>query len=152
VVMRPTDLSFFDELLIVPAKTRGYDVGLVQALNMMERLAERELGHNYTLEELDAAINGAALYHGADDISDQVQVWKDQALQQVANAVIGNVRSLWQGGLDAQVLLLTGGGGKLILPYMLKPFTHLRPVVDPPMSNVNGAFLYGLMKERQHHG
>lgn len=143
------DLTMFDGLQLVPRKSDGYDegVGLVDIYHIMGRLAQRELGHSFSFEELDAAMYGNPIYVGAHDVSDRVDEWKHEALEQVANAIAGRIKSKWQGGGDVQRLLLTGGGAQHVYPYLAMHFDHLEPVPDGAMANCDGAYLYGLLRE-----
>lgn len=151
VGMKTTDLSFFDDLQIVPSKTRGFDVGLSNALLMMQRLANDEMQHHFSLEELDDALHGKRLMVGKTDITSQVLIWKEKAMSQIANAVKGDVSSLWQGGNDAEYLRLNGGTGEYIYADMVEAFSHLTLVEDPAMANADGALLWALRKARDRN-
>lgn len=145
------DLSKFDRLRLVPARTKGFDegVGLDAIYNILGRQAERELGYSFTIEQLDAVLyEDGPVWVGPYDVSEQMHQWKRQALEQVANAIAGHIKSLWQGGADVQKLLLTGGGAQHVFPYLSRHFPHhLEPVPAGAAANCNGAYLYGLLKE-----
>lgn len=144
---KTVDLTMFDRLTYVPASTAGYEVGLERVYTIMARLAERELGHTFTIEQLDAALYDQPLYVGSRDVSDRLYLWKSQALEQVSNAIAGHIKTLWQGGQSVQRLLITGGGAQHLYEYLLKHFPdHLQPVQDGPMANALGGFRYGLLK------
>lgn len=143
---KTTDLSMFDGLQFVPARTAGHDVGLERVYNIMERLANRELGHSFTIEQLDTVLCGESLYHGPHDVTNQANEWKHQALKQVSDAIAGHVNTLWQGGQDVRRLLITGGGAAHVYPYLCERYEHMEPVENGPMANVIGAYSYGLLK------
>jgi len=156
---KTTDLSYFEDMVINPAKTKGYDLGLSQIYNIMERLGERELGHRFTWEELDESLHGAPLFYGPRDVTGLACDWRDSALEQVSGAIAGYIRSLWQGGNDVQEIVLAGGGAEHVYPYLLREFPdHLRIVtswddsIHPAMTNVTGAYYYGVMKARGQNG
>lgn len=146
---KTTDLSMFDGLQIVPARTAGYDIGLVQVYNIMSRLAERELGHTFSIEQLDETLHGGQLWHGPEDVSLQAAEWKHQALLQVSRSIAGHVKSLWGGGNDVQRIILTGGGAQHLYQYLMNDFSHLQPVANGPMANVVGGFSYGILKRNK---
>lgn len=145
---KTTDLSLFDRLRLVPARTRGFDVGLERVYDIMQRQASKALGRTFAIEELDAFINSSeSLFIGPDDISDQADHWKHQALEQVSDAIAGHIATLWQGGKAVRRLLLTGGGARHVMPYLLRRFDHIEPVENGPMANCIGGYSYGLMRE-----
>jgi hypothetical protein len=140
------DLSMFDGLIIVPAKTSGYDIGLSQVYNIMTRLGEQELGHTFSIEQLDETLHGGQLWHGPEDVSLQASDWKHKALLQVSRSISGHIKTLWGGGNDVQSLILTGGGAQHLYQYLMNDFVHLEPVPSGPMANVLGGYQYGLFK------
>jgi hypothetical protein len=148
--MKTTDCSLFDNLAIVPVKTRGFEMGLSQALISVQRRAEREMEYRFELEALDGVLSGERVSVGGQDVTDQICEWLMQSIEQVSNSVIGSVRQLWQSGNDANVILLRGGTMKYAAPYFEAAFAHGRTSANNPATdNVEGAMKYALMKERQ---
>ncbi len=146
---KTTDLSMFEGLQIVPAKTDGYDIGLSQVYNIMARMAEREMGHRFTIEQLDDVMNGEQLYLGPTEITSQALEWKHQALLQVARSIAGHIKTLWSGGDDVRALLLTGGGSLHLYQYLMNDFQHIETVHNGPMANCWGGYTYGLLKRAE---
>lgn len=147
--MKTNDLSLFDKLAFVPIKTRGFEHGLSLVFNTMQRLANREIEHNYTIEQLDQFLRGEeSLYHADQCIDDLAQQWKEKALRQLANTIAGDIKTLWQGGNEVQRLLLTGGGAVHLYQYLAQEFGHVECVPNGPMANVIGAYLYAGMKAK----
>jgi len=143
---KTTDLSMFDGLQIVPAKTSGYDIGLAQVYNNMARSAERELGHSFRIEQLDEVLHGGRLWLGPKDVTDLANEWKHQGLLQVSRSISSHVKTLWSGGNDVQQIYLTGGGSLHLFEYIANEFDHIEPVANGAMANVAGGYSYGLLK------
>jgi plasmid segregation protein ParM len=143
---RTTDYLMFDRMEFIPAKTTGGDVGLSQVYNVMNKIAERDGFRHFDTEELDGVLHQGSLFDGPRDISYTASDWKTAALEQVANRIAGDIRSIWQGGKEVQRLLLTGGGAQHLYPYLRLQFEHIEPVANGPMANVLGGFAYAIMK------
>jgi hypothetical protein len=150
--MKTCDSSLFNKLALVPVKTRGWEMGLSQALLSVQHRAEREMHYHFELEDLDRVLHGGRIYVGGTDVTETIALWLKDAIKLVAMSIIGNVRQLWQGGNDANIILLRGGLMIHAAEHFLEAFPHARETAsNPATSNVEGAIKYALMKERQRN-
>lgn len=144
---KTADMLRFSNLEFMSARSDGIEMGLYQIYSLMSRYARSSGIRSLTIEELDSFLQGNPLYDGPTNIAEQAEVWKIQALEQAANSIAGKIRSMWQGGKEVQRLLLTGGGGQHLYPYLMQHFPdHLYPVPNGAMANAVGAYSYGIMK------
>lgn len=83
-------------------------------------------------------------------VGKQVNGWAEQ----LAAAASGLIRSKWNGGDDVDYIIVTGGGGDLVYPFIKREFNrgNIERVFlveeDPHFANCEGGFRYGLLKER----
>lgn len=84
-----------------------------------------------------AIVNREVSYYGKSvDLSDIV----DRTLSPMAEQVLSEATQLWNGGAGLNVILITGGGARLLGPRIVERFPHGMVVGDPIFGNALGYF------------
>jgi len=62
----------------------------------------------------------------------------DAILEPLAEQVIAQAGQLWNGAANLDAILVSGGGGKLLGPYIERHYRHAQTVDDPVFANAEG--------------
>jgi len=135
---KTTNLLSVSRLTEISPETDSVAVGAWDAVRAIRTwLADRYPG----LEELrdhqvvDAIIERRVKYYG-DPVDLKAIV--DETLEPLADQVVAAASQLWNGGATLDAILITGGGGLLLGPYIARHFRHARVVEDPVFANALG--------------
>jgi len=142
---KTTDFMYFDALEIYPAKSGGLTTALSDVWRMVAEEVSKHVGRNLELHEIDDAMHTGYFKHRGRRVD--ISEWRDNALQALANAISGEIKSLWSGGDEVDNVILTGGGAIFVYPFL--DFPHRFLVDDGHMANCDGAFRYGLLRSNQ---
>jgi plasmid segregation protein ParM len=134
---KTTNLLSVNRLSEIGRETASVNVGAWDAV----RAVKTWLGEHYPNLELrdhqviDAIIAREVRYYGEPvDLSQPV----DAALEPLAEQVIAEASQLWNGAAALDAILVSGGGGLLLGPYVKRHFRHARVVTDPVFANALG--------------
>jgi plasmid segregation protein ParM len=134
---KTTNLLSVNRLTEIARETASVNVGAWDVVRLVrEHLAEQcpnlELRDHQVVE---AIIARQVKYYGQPmDLGPVV----DEALEPMADQVIGQATQLWNGAASLDVILVSGGGALLLGPYLKRHFRHARVVSDPIFANVLG--------------
>lgn len=133
----------------IPAETTSIDIGCWEALTLI-RDAVNARYPGLELDDHETALlvsNGAAVsYYGETrDVSDIVR----QAVAPLAERVIAEATTLWNGGARLDAILVTGGGAALVGQALCRRFPHARIVADSAFANARGYYRFA---RRLHSG
>jgi len=135
---KTTNLLSVNRLTEVSPETDSVAVGAWDVVRAIRTwLAERYPG----LEELrdhqvvDAITACQVKYYGQ---SVDLKAIVDETLDPLADQVVAAASQLWNGGATLDAILVTGGGGILLGPYIAHHFRHARVAEDPVFANALG--------------
>lgn len=135
VGFRTVDLATIAAGEYVARASRTIPVGLAHAYDLIAARMGQEIGlerETYALDE--SVISGEVRVNGKRiDIS----AIRDEALRHLATKVLVEIQSFWQVP-EFDLLLLTGGGGKLLAPYLLGHLSQLQLMEGPVTANSRG--------------
>ena len=131
-----------DKLAEVPPETGSIDVGCWEALTLIrDGVNARFPGLELEDHEVAALVAGGVSVRvrgESHDVEDVVNA----ALEPLAERVIAEATTLWNGAVRLDVILVTGGGAALVGPAICRHFPHARVVVDAAFANAQGYFRY----------
>ncbi len=132
-----------DNLAEVPPETGSIDVGCWEALTLIRDAVNAKYpGLELEDHEIAAVVsNGATVrYYGEpQDVSEIVA----DALAPLAERIIAEATTLWNGGARLDTILVTGGGAALVGPAICRRFRHARIVRDGSFANARGYYRFG---------
>jgi plasmid segregation protein ParM len=135
---KTTNLLSVSRLTEVSPETDSVAVGAWDAVRAIRTwLADRYPG----LEELrdhqvvDAIVTRQVKYYGEPV---DLKAIVDETIEPLADQVVAAASQLWNGGATLDAILVTGGGGLLLGPYIVRHFRHARVVEDPVFANALG--------------
>lgn len=149
-----TDLLHFSKLSL----QRGTTTSVPQALSRLHAAIDQfanAQGVTLQRHELDGVFHAGYFLREGEEIS--VTNVIEQWAANLADVIVGNVRTHWNGGNMVRWLILTGGGANVVYPYLLRAFKHVviaeaktsEGIVIPPFYlNSEGGYRFLKMKER----
>lgn len=142
-----TDAVLLKGLRIVRSGTDSLPHGLKDIHGKLRTFASKK-GVDLDFYRADETIqNGYFTAHGQRIAFDSELVeWSRELVQSIS----GLIRSKWNGGDDAEQIIITGGGAGLTEMLLCQEFPQARLVenVDSWLANCEGAYRYGLLKEK----
>ncbi|MGH8460859.1 MAG: hypothetical protein ACRESS_04580 [Stenotrophobium sp.] len=142
---RTADYSISDKTRYSERGSQSSDSGIAAAYAAITGLLHEKSGVNIELYRLyEAVTRGNIKIKGKRyDLTGLVQ----QALQQLATRVAGEVNRLWADDWDIDAIVITGGGGAALAPF-LQPLIEgellpMPPEQDARLNNVTGYWKYG---------
>ena len=142
---RTADYTISDKTKYSERGSQSSDSGIAAAYGAIANLLQEKSGVNIELYRLYEAVNrGNIKIKGKRyDITGLVQ----QALQQLATRVATEVNRLWADDWDIDAIVITGGGGAALAPF-LQPLIEgellpMPPEQDARLNNVTGYWKYG---------
>jgi len=131
-----------DNLAEVPPETGSIDVGCWEALTLIrDAVNDRYPGLGLEDHEIAAIVQGGSTVRYFGEAKDVSGVVAD-ALAPLAERVIAEATTLWNGGARLDVILVTGGGAALVGPAICKHFRHARIVGDAAFANARGYYRF----------
>lgn len=131
-----------DSLKEIPPETGSIDVGCWEALTLIRDAVNNEYpGLDLDDHEVaDMVANGATVrYYG--DSKDVSEIVND-ALDPLAERVIAESTTLWNGAARQDAILITGGGARLVGPAICDKFPQARIVGDSAFANAQGYYRF----------
>ena len=146
VGFRTADYTISDKTKYLERGSLSSDSGISAAYTAIANLLHEKSGVNVELYRLyDAVSKGVIKIRGKRyDLTKIVQ----KAFTHLASKIAADVNRLWTDDWDIDAIILTGGGGKVLAPY-LQPLVEgevipLADEVDARMNNVSGYWKYGM--------
>ncbi|MDO3376786.1 ParM/StbA family protein [Geoalkalibacter halelectricus] len=145
VGFRTSDYTISDRMRYSERGSRTTDSGIAKAFTAIANALREQSGVNIELYRLyDAVEKGTIKVRGKEfDLRDTVE----QAFNQLATAVAAEVERLWADDWDVDAIVVTGGGGAVLAPYLLPLIEgNVLPVEagrDARLNNVTGYWKFG---------
>ena len=138
-----TDLLFFENMRLIQSGTTSLPrTGITTLHNRIQTAASR---HSVDLRphQLDKVMReGYFLKNG--DRQNITGLIEDVATNQLAQAIGGGIRQHWNGGNDAEFIILTGGGADFVFRELANMFGKRVYIIeeDPHFANCSGGYRY----------
>jgi plasmid segregation protein ParM len=146
VGFRTCDCTIADKTRYSERGSQTTDSGIAKAYTAIASKLKELTGVNVELYRLyDAVARGAIKVRGETiDLKSMV----DEAFGKLASSVASEVERLWVDDWDIDLMVITGGGGMVLAPY-LKPQLNgevlaLDATADARLNNVRGYWKYGM--------
>ena len=131
-----------EDLAEVPSETGSIDVGCWRALTLIrDAVNARFPGLELADHEITAIVAGDSTVHYYGEPHDVSDIVSD-ALAPLAERIVAEATTLWNGGARLDQILVTGGGAALIGPAICEHFRHARVVDDAAFANALGYYRY----------
>jgi hypothetical protein len=123
------------------------EVGVSTVFDAVCRLAYEHWGRTLDASECEAVVNGAPVYVKGHphDVRDATHT----ACAEVAMAIRHYAQQLWSGGAALEEVLVTGGGGPLLVEGLRSAFSQLTLVPDAFVANARGYMQYALSRAQE---
>ncbi|MDX1433850.1 MAG: ParM/StbA family protein [Gammaproteobacteria bacterium] len=145
VGFRTSDYTISDKTKYSSRGSGSTDSGIARAFSIISAKLREHTGVDVELYRMyDAVARGTIKIHGKTlDIKDLTE----EAFSKLASAVATEVDRLWADDWDIDVIVVTGGGGAVLAPY-LQPLLSgevlsVDPTADSRLNNVRGYWKYG---------
>jgi len=136
-----TDFLQLDQLKPVRKATTSLAVGLKQ-LHENLRVFSQQRGYNMEGYQTDMRLQQGWFPKAGERISFAAE--KAEWAAQLATAISGRIREVWNGGDDVAMIVLAGGGAPYVADHLAREFPHIvMPPADSWLLNCEGAFRYG---------
>jgi plasmid segregation protein ParM len=145
VGFQTADFTISDRTNFLERGSRSTDSGIARAFTVIATKLREKSGVNVEIYRLyDAVEQGRIKIRGN---SFDLQKLTDHVVSQLATDIATEANELWADDWDIDTIVVTGGGGAVLAPY-LSPLVHGRvlPVdnaKDYRLNNVNGFLAYG---------
>jgi plasmid segregation protein ParM len=136
------------KLTEVPHRTKGRNLGVWKTITALrDYLNIKYHGlDNLRDNQLMAALINKAIFYDGETVN--LTAFVEEQLNLLAQEIISEARQVWSAGKDLQSILLTGGGGLLLAPYLTAAYPRLHLVHEPVTANARGYCKYvRFMKE-----
>lgn len=139
-----TDLSFFENLELIRAKSTGMNLGLVFVWQSIQADILKDTGRELALHAVDKAIREGVFNDFGKPIN--MDKYTKRYMPQLAASIDGGIGTNWgERGREANYIFIAGGGGPQTFPYM-QSYPHAAKVDNAVTADADGAFRYGLFK------
>lgn len=145
VGFRTTDLTISDRTKYSERGSHTTDAGIAKAYATIAAALHEASGVQVELYRLyDAVAKGSIKIYGKTyDLASA----RDKAFEQLANAIAADANQLWAADWDMDAIMITGGGGSVLAPYLTDQLRgEVIPVAkgsDQRMNNAKGYLKYG---------
>ena len=145
VGFRTTDYTISDKTKYSGRGSGSSESGIARAFAMIAAKLLEETGVDVELYRMyDAVARGAIKIRGK---SIDLKPLTEEAFSKLASAVATEVDRLWADDWDIDLIVVTGGGGAVLAPY-LQPLLNgevlgVDPTADSRLNNVRGYLKYG---------
>lgn len=140
---RTTGFLRVDGLEIISAQSDMAErAGMSVVWTMLRETLSMEYGRELTDQDLDEITHSRMLRDSGQSIPVDQHV--DTAIQALAEATRARVNSLWDNGRAVDHILITGGGGQFVYPYLTYP--HVMVSESGYWDNAEGGFRFGLLR------
>lgn len=142
---RTSDFTIADHTRYSERGSRTLDMGISKAFTSIAAKLQESSGVQVELYRLfDAVDSGSIKIHGK---KYDLTLIKEHAFTQLATRVANEANRLWQNDWDMDKVLITGGGGRVLAPYLEKivkgDIMAQEENIDTRLANVRGFCKYG---------
>jgi plasmid segregation protein ParM len=138
-----TDIYVVDGLTPVERLTFSTKVAMNYAYGLIGNKVEQELGKTVPLYEIEGIVLTGELRKGGKRYNMRPVI--DFAFQVTAEKLINEVLNKWKDGInDIEHIVVSGGGGFNLFPYLEKEFPSIEMIEDPQWAVVNGYYKWGV--------
>lgn len=145
VGFRTSDYTVADKTRYSERASRTTESGISKAFGLIAGKLKENTGTNIELYRLyDAVAKGSIKIRGK---LIELKPLTESAFNKLATAIAGEVERFWMDDWDIDLVIITGGGGAVLAPY-LQPLLQgeimtLDPSTDARLNNVRGYWKYG---------
>jgi plasmid segregation protein ParM len=139
-----SDYALADQIHYVEEGSGSIPHAMARVYDLLQDRVAQRYGRELSFEEAEEAARtgyftdrGERVYVG--DLLSEV-------LDGVAERVVGEAQTLWGEGRDVAAVLVTGGGGAMMMNHVREVYPHAQLVPSPQMANAAGFYRYGLRK------
>lgn len=145
VGFRTTDFTIADATRYSERGSKTIDLGISKAFATIAAKLQESSGVNVELYRLYSAVDeGAIKIHGK---RYDLKLITEHAFNQLATRVANEANRLWANDWDIDKVLITGGGGAVLAPFIQKivkgEVATVDPETDTRLANVRGFCKYG---------
>lgn len=145
VGFRTTDFTIADRTRYSERGSRTTDTGISRAYASIAAKLQESSGVNVELYRLyDAVDRGSIKIHGK---RYDLKLVKEHAFSQLASTIATDANRLWTNDWDIDRVMITGGGGAILAPFLTGlvngEIMPVEPGVDTRLNNVRGYWKYG---------
>lgn len=145
VGFRTTDFTIADQGRYSERGSRSIDYGISKAFSGIAARLQEIAGINVELYRLfEATERGWIKIHGK---RYDINPVREHAYTELASTIASQVNQLWANDWDIDQVVVSGGGGATLLPYMQKQLkgkvVPIDPAQDTRFNNVKGYYKYG---------
>jgi len=141
-----TNFVLVNQLRFIERGSDSIPTGTGELLQKVAKDLKLQYGLDWTgqLAQVDQAVRAGTveLYGQLVSIEDLVK----PHLAELSDTVLSKARSLWGSGAELRAVVVSGGGGVMLEPYIRKAYSHARIGDNPQLDNVTGYLLAGLRK------
>jgi len=142
-----TDLVEVNELEFVQKGSGSIEVGIVTMLDTLRRLIADQFGRSLDAHAAEQALHERRVK--AKGQEHDLDALCEVAVREAATAVGTYVRQLWGAAEYLDWIVLTGGGGLVLQPFLQAEFPALHLAPAPVLANARGFLRYALYRGRQ---
>ncbi len=137
-----SDYALADHLHYVESGSGSIPYAMSRVYELMQDHVAQRFGRELTFREAEEAAQTGYITDRGEDI--YVGDLLNGVLDGVAERVIGEAQTLWGDGRDLAAVLVTGGGGPVLMDHIRAVYPHARLVPNPQVANCTGFYRYGL--------
>jgi len=143
-----TNFVLVNQLRFIERGSDSIPTGTGELLQKVAKDLKLQYGLDWTgqLARVDQAVRAGTveLYGQPVSIEDLVK----PHLAELSDTILSKARSLpgWGSGAELRAVVVSGGGGVMLEPYIRKAYSHARMGDNPQLDNVTGYLLAGLRK------
>jgi hypothetical protein len=142
-----TDFAAVRDCEYIEKGSGSLEVGVSTVCDAIGRLTQERWGRTLNASECEAVVGGAPVRMKGQlyDVRDATQT----ACADVAMAIRHYAQQLWDGGAALDEVLVTGGGGPLLVEGLRSAFSQLILLPDAFIANARGYMQYALTRARE---
>jgi plasmid segregation protein ParM len=149
VGFRTCDYTVSDKMRYSERGSRTTESGIARGFNIIATKLREKSGVNIELYRLYEAVEKGSIKIRGQEF--ELKSLTEQVFKQLATAVANEVDRLWADDWDMDAMIITGGGGSVLEPFLKPQLTgELIPAElatkDPRFRNVRGYWKYGRYK------
>jgi plasmid segregation protein ParM len=149
VGFRTCDYTISDKMRYSERGSRTTESGIARGFNIIASKLREKSGVNIELYRLYQAVEKGSIKIRGQEF--ELKSLTEQVFKQLATAVANEVDRLWADDWDMDAMIITGGGGSVLEPFLKPQLTgELIPAEqqtsDPRFRNVRGYWKYGRYK------
>jgi plasmid segregation protein ParM len=140
---KTTNLLSVNRLREIGTETASVPVGawdVIRALRVVFDSDYPGLDAMKDHQVVDAIVGGNLKYYGEPLDLDSIL---NPILEPMSKQVANQARQLWNGAATLDGIIITGGGGRLLGPYVCREFRHASVIEDAVLANARGYYRLG---------